>query len=326
MIITRTPFRISFVGGGTDFPEFYRVESGAVVSTAINKYMYVVINQRFTDAIRISYYAKTEIVGRVDEIQHPIVREVLKLVGITKGIEIASIADVHAGAGLGSSSSFTVGLLNALYAYKGILKSAEELAREACHIEINILGEPIGKQDQYIAAYGGFRYIQFNPDETVFTEPIIWTKEPKEELAQNLLLLYTGDVREASSILREQKENTQQGDKMDCLRKLRDMALELKERLNDDASADIFGKTLHQGWLLKKQLASGISNDKIDECYEKALSAGALGGKVLGAGGGGFLLLYCPKQKQSQVKKVLDYLLDLKFSFEPEGSKIIYVI
>ena len=326
MIITRTPFRISFVGGGTDFPEFYRVESGAVVSTAINKYMYVVINQRFTDAIRVSYYAKTEIVGRVDEIQHPIVREVLKLVGITKGIEIASIADVHAGAGLGSSSSFTVGLLNALYAYKGILKSAEELAREACHIEINILGEPIGKQDQYIAAYGGFRYIQFNPDETVFTEPIIWTKETKEELAQNLLLLYTGDVREASSILREQKENTQQGDKMDCLKKLRDMALELKERLNDNASPDIFGETLHQGWMLKKQLASNISNDKIDECYQKALNAGALGGKVLGAGGGGFMLLYCPKQKQSQVKKVLDYLLDLKFSFEPEGSKIIYVI
>ena len=326
MIITRTPFRISFVGGGTDLPEFYQVESGAVVSTAINKYMYVVVNQRFTDAIRVSYYAKTEIVDRVGEIKHPIVREALKLVGISKGIEIASVADVHAGAGLGSSGSFTVGLLNALYAYQGILKSAEELAREACHIEINILGEPIGKQDQYIAAYGGFRYIQFNPDETVFTEPIIWSPKNKEELAQNLLLLYTGDVREASSILREQKENTQQGDKMDCLKKLRDMALELKERLNDDASADIFGEILHQGWLLKKQLASGISNDKIDECYEKALSAGVLGGKVLGAGGGGFMLLYCPKQKQSQVKKVLNYLPDLEFSFEPEGSKIIYVI
>ena len=326
MIITRTPFRISFVGGGTDLPEFYQVESGAVVSTAINKYMYVVVNQRFTDAIRVSYYAKTEIVDRVGEIKHPIVREALKLVGISKGIEIASVADVHAGAGLGSSGSFTVGLLNALYAYQGILKSAEELAREACHIEINILGEPIGKQDQYIAAYGGFRYIQFNPDETVFTEPIIWSPKNKEELVQNLLLLYTGDVREASSILREQKENTQQGDKMDCLKKLRDMALELKERLNDDASADIFGEILHQGWLLKKQLASGISNDKIDECYEKALSDGALGGKVLGAGGGGFMLLYCPKQKQSQVKKVLNYLPDLEFSFEPEGSKIIYVI
>ena len=326
MIITRTPFRISFVGGGTDLPEFYRVEPGAVVSTAINKYMYVIVNKRFTDAIRVSYYAKTEIVDRVEEIQHPIIREALKLVGISKGIEIASVADVHAGAGLGSSGSFTVGLLNALYAYQGILKSAEELAREACHIEINVLGEPIGKQDQYIAAYGGFRYIQFNPDETVFTELIIWSSKNKEELKQNLLLLYTGDVREASSILREQKANTQQGGKMDCLKKLRDMALELKERLNDDVSADIFGETLHQGWLLKKQLASSISNDKIDEWYGKALGAGALGGKVLGAGGGGFMLLYCPKQTQPQVKKALNYLPDLEFSFEPEGSKIIYVI
>ena len=326
MIITRTPFRISFVGGGTDLPEFYRVEPGAVVSTAINKYMYVIVNKRFTDAIRVSYYARTEIVDRVEDIQHPIVREALKLVGISKGIEIASVADVHAGAGLGSSGSFAVGLLNALYAYQGVLKSAEELAREACHIEIDILGEPIGKQDQYIAAYGGFRYIQFNPDETVFTEPIIWTKENKEELKQNLLLLYTGDVREASSILREQKAKTRQSDKMACLRKLRDMASELKEKLNDNASAEIFGQVLHQGWLLKKQLASNISNDKIDQYYEKALNAGALGGKILGAGGGGFLLLYCPRQKQSQVKKALHHMPSLEFSFEPEGSKIIYVV
>ena len=325
MIITRTPFRISFVGGGTDLPEFYRLESGAVVSTAINKYMYVIVNKRFTDAIRVSYYAKTEIVDSVDEIQHPLVKEALKRVGITRGIEIASIADVHAGAGLGSSGSFTVGLLNALYAYKGELKSAEELAREACHIEIDILGEPIGKQDQYIAAYGGFRYIRFNADESVFTEPIIWSLGNKEELVQNLLLLHTGDVREASSILREQKEKTQQSDKMDCLKKLRDMASELKDRLNDNVSSDIFGETLHQGWVLKKQLASGVSNDKIDEYYEKAISAGALGGKVLGAGGGGFLLLYCPKQKQPQVKEALS-LAELEFSFEPEGSKIIYVI
>lgn len=325
MIITRTPFRISFVGGGTDLPEFYHLEPGAVVSTAINKYMYVMVNQRFTDAIRVSYYSKTEIVDSVDEIRHPLVREALKLVGITKGIEIASIADVHAGAGLGSSGSFTVGLLNALYAYKGVLKSAEDLAREACHIEIDILGEPIGKQDQYIAAYGGLRYIQFNPDDTVFTEPIIWSSENKEELMRNLLLLYTGDVREASSILREQKEKTRQGDKMASLQKLRDMALELKERLDNNAPLDIFGAILHQGWMLKKQLASNISSEKIDEYYEKALSAGALGGKVVGAGGGGFLLLYCPEERQTQVREALG-LQELEFSFEPEGSKIIYVI
>lgn len=325
MIITRTPFRISFVGGGTDLPEFYRFTPGAVVSTAINKYMYVVVNPRFTDAIRVSFYSKTEIVDTVDEIQHPIVREALKLVGISKGIEIASIADVHAGAGLGSSSSFAVGLLNALYAYNGTLKSAEELAREACHIEIDILGEPIGKQDQYITAYGGFRYLQFNSDETVFTEPIIWPKENTEQLTQNLLLLYTGNVREASHILAEQKENTRQGSKMDSLEKLRDMAFELKRQLNNNASPGILGEFLHEGWLLKKQLANSISSDQIDGYYEKALNAGALGGKVSGAGGGGFLLIYCPKEKQPRVTESLG-LRELKFSFEPEGSKIIYVI
>ena len=325
MIITRTPFRISFVGGGTDLPDFYRVEPGAVVSTAINKYMYVVVNRRFTDAIRVSYYSKTEIVDSVDEIQHSIVREALKLVEITKGIEIASIADVHAGAGLGSSSSFTVGLLNALYAYKGILKSAEELAKEACHIEIDIVGEPIGKQDQYIAAYGGFRYIQFNPDESVFTEPIIWSNENKQELAQNLLLLYTGNARKASSILGEQKENTKQSGNMDSLRKLYDMAFELKTLLNNGTSPDTLGRFLHQGWLLKRGLASTISNGKIDEYYKKALGAGAVGGKILGAGGGGFLLLYCPKEKQPQVKEALGFR-ELEFSFEPEGTKIIYVV
>ena len=326
MIITRTPFRVSFAGGGTDLREFYQSEAGAVVSTAINKYMYIIVNKRFTDAIRVSYYAKTEIVDRVDDVRHPLVREALKLVGVSRGIEITSVADVHAGAGLGSSGSFTVGLLNALYAYKGILKSAEELARDACHIEIDVLGEPVGKQDQYIAAYGGFRYFQFNPDESVIAEPIIWSAEHKDELAQNLLLLYIGDIHEASSILQEQKEKTQQPDKMVNLRAMRDMAVSLKDQLNDNATADIFGNMLHDGWRLKKELASGISNDKIDECYERALGAGALGGKVLGAGGGGFLLLYCPKPKQSAVRKALNDLSVLEFSFEPEGSKIIYVV
>jgi len=326
MIITRTPFRISFAGGGTDFREFYRHEPGAVVSTAINRYMYIIVNRRFTDAIRVSYYAKTEIVDSVEEIRHPLVKEALKLVGVTKGIEIASVADVHAGAGLGSSGSFTVGLLNALYAYQGVLKSAEELAREACRIEIDVLGEPIGKQDQYIAAYGGFRYLQFNPDETVYTEPIMWSPQHREELLQNLLLLYTGDVREASSILREQQANIQQEEKMASLRQLRDMAAELKERLNDNAAPEVLGEVLHRGWLLKKQLASGISSDKIDAHYQQALDAGALGGKVLGAGGGGFLLLYCPQARRERVKEALRHLQPLDFSFEPEGSKIIYVI
>ncbi len=323
MIITRTPFRISFVGGGTDLPDFYHLEPGAVVSTTIDKYMYIVVNKRFDDSIRISY-SKTEIVEDVEQIQHPIVREALRLTGISKGIEIVSIADIPAGTGLGSSSSFAVGLLNALYAYKGVLKSAEELARKACHIEIDILGEPIGKQDQYIAACGGLRYIQFNPDDTTSTSPIIYSN--KDKLNQNLVLFYTGDTREAKGILREQKVNMAQGDKLELLRRMRDMATELKNLLNNNSPPDILGEFLHQGWLLKKQLASKISSSKIDEYYERALSAGALGGKILGAGGGGFLLLYCPRQRQTQVKKALNHLFELEFSFEPEGSKIIYVI
>ncbi len=326
MIITRTPFRISFAGGGTDFREFYRQQPGAVVSTAITRYMYIIVNRRFTDAIRVSYYAKTEIVDRVEDIQHPIVREALKLVGISKGIEIASVADIHGGSGLGSSGSFTVGLLNALYAYQGTLRSAEELAREACRIEIDIRGEPIGKQDQYIAAHGGFRFLQFNPDETVFTQPILWSSQNKEELLQNLLLLYTGEVRDASSILREQRDSINQTEKMDCLCRLRDIAVQLRGSLNDNAGPDVMGEALHQGWLLKKQLASAVSNNRIDRYYQRALDAGALGGKVLGAGGGGFLLLYCPQAKQAQIKTALSDLRPLEFSFEPEGSKIIYVI
>ncbi len=325
MIITRTPFRVSFVGGGTDLPEFYRAAPGAVVSTTIKKYMYIVVNKRFDDTIRVSY-SRTEIAKSVEEIQHPIVMEAMKLAGITKGIEIVSIADIQAGTGLGSSSSFAVGLLNALYAYKGTLKPAEELAQQACRIEMGILGEPIGKQDQYITAYGGLRYIQFNPDDSVFTEPILYTSENKNRLNQNLLLFYTGDTRQASSILTEQKTNMAQADKIGSLRKMRDLALELRARLNDCASPDILGEFLHRGWLLKKQLARGISNSKIDQYYEKACQAGVLGGKVLGAGGGGFLLLYCPWEKQAKVREALSELPLTEFSLEPEGSKIIYIV
>jgi D-glycero-alpha-D-manno-heptose-7-phosphate kinase len=326
VIITRTPFRVSFVGGGTDLPDFYRLEPpGAVVSTAINKYMYIVVNKRFDGTIRISY-SKTEIVKDAEQIQHSIVKEALKLTGITRGIEVVSIADIPAGTGLGSSSSFTVGLLNALYAYKGVLKSAEELAREACHIEIDILGEPIGKQDQYIAAYGGLRYIQFNPDETVFTEPIIYASRSRAELNQNLLLFYSGETREAGSLLREQKANIGQGNKLDLLKRMRDMAVELKNRLNNNSFPNVLGEFLHQGWQLKKQLSTGISNDRIDDYYKKALDAGALGGKILGAGGGGFLLVYCPKENQVKLQRALGDLPLTRIALEPEGSKIIYVI
>jgi D-glycero-alpha-D-manno-heptose-7-phosphate kinase len=325
MIITRTPFRISFAGGGTDLAAFYQRESGAVVSTAINKYMYITVNRRFDDTIRVSY-ARTEIAGSVEEIQHPIVKAALKLTGISGGIEIVSIADIPAGTGLGSSSSFTVGLLNALYAYQGILKSARELAEQACHIEIDVIGEPIGKQDQYIAAYGGLCHIQFNPDESVFVNPIICGKERKEELANNLLLLYTGESRKANTILAEQKAGTRRDDKFQSLQKMRDLAKQTRECFSDGLRPDDLGRLLHAGWMLKRELAGGISNGFIDSCYEKALAAGAYGGKVLGAGGGGFLLLVTPAEKRQTVRQALGDLQEMDFAFEAEGSKIIYVI
>lgn len=322
MIISRTPFRISFSGGGTDLKEFYKHEPGAVTSTTIDKYMYVTVNKRFDHTIRVSY-SHTEIVDSVDEIKHPIVRETLKLVGLTDSLEITSIADIPAGTGVGSSSSFTVGLLHALYAYKGQHVTAEQLADEACKIEIDILGEPIGKQDQYAAAYGGLQHIQFNPDESVYVDPVICTKETKKMLSNNLLLFYTGITRKSSKILREQKNNTKA--KLNYLRAIRDLSYRIRDILIRGTDLDEFGGVLHQNWLLKKQLVDSISNDKIDEYYRKARDAGASGGKILGAGGGGFLVLCCEEQRQKKVREILSELKELPFDLEPQGSKIIYV-
>jgi D-glycero-alpha-D-manno-heptose-7-phosphate kinase len=251
MIITRTPFRVSFVGGGTDLKDFYTVAPGAVVSTAIKKYMYITVNRRFDDTIRVSY-AKTEIVSRIDELQHPIVREALKMVGIDGGIEIVSIADVPSGTGLGSSSSFTVGLLNALYAFTGVLKSADELAQEACRIEIDLLGEPIGKQDQYIAAYGGLCHIQFNPDGSVFVNPIILSNASKQGLEKKLLLFYTGISRDANVILSDQKSRTGRGDTLQYLSRLVSLTLDARRCFLDGLDMHELGGLLHSSWLLKK--------------------------------------------------------------------------
>lgn len=322
MIISRTPLRVSFAGGGSDLSAYYRHKSGAVTSTAINKYVYITVNKRFDDEIRVGY-SRTEIVDSVDEIQHDIVREAMKLAGIENGIEITSIADIPSkGTGLGSSSSFTVGLLNALYAFRGELKSAEALARQACLIEIDKIGEPIGKQDQYIAAFGGLKHIRFNPDETVFVDPIICREGVKEKLQESLMLFYTGLTRKANTILEEQKSNTKE--RLHVLDEMVGLAEGLRESLS---AGDItgFGELLHRGWVLKKQLASNISNKEIDGMYERARKAGAVGGKILGAGAGGFLLLYCEGKKQAKVKAALSGLKYTPFSFEPQGSKIIYV-
>jgi len=322
MIISRTPLRISFLGGGTDLPEFYHYESGSVLTTAINKYMYITVNRRFDETIRISY-SRTEIASTVDEIEHPIVREALRTVGLDGGLEITSIADVPAGTGLGSSSSFAVGLLNALHAYKGQSVSAEDLAQQACDIEIRRLATPIGKQDQYAAAYGGFQYIRFNRDETVFVDPVIFPEERKRRLRENLLLFYTGMTRSAATVLAAQKRVTLE--KFTSLSRMRDLCQPAKLILTNGSDLRHFGALLHEGWILKRGVIAGISTDLYDSWYEAALNAGATGGKLLGAGGGGFVLFYVEPEWQTSVRNRLGNLREVPFDFEPQGSKIIYV-
>ena len=325
MIISRTPLRISFVGGGSDLPAFYRHMPGAVVSTALDKYIYITVNKKFDNKIRASY-SVTEIVDGVEEVRHELIREALRLVGIDGGIEITSISDIPSeGTGLGSSSTYTVGLLKALYAYVGQHVGAERLAQEACRIEIELCKKPIGKQDQYIAAYGGLQYIQFNPDESVYLDPIICNPQTRQTLQASLLMLYMGMTRPAISILREQRANTESDPesrrRLQCLVGL---AQSLRDALyrND---LDSFGEILHQGWMEKKRLASTISNSQIDEWYDRARAQGAIGGKVLGAGGGGFLLLYARPERHESIQKALPELRRIPFRFEPQGSKIIYV-
>lgn len=325
MIITRTPLRISFAGGGSDLPAFYEQEAGAVVSTAIDKYIYITVNPKFDHKIRASY-SVTEIVDTVDEVQHELIREALYLLNIQQGIEITSISDIPSqGTGLGSSSSYTVGLLNALYAYRDHMAGAERLAREACHIEIDRCGKPIGKQDQYIAAYGGLQYIRFNPDGSVFVDPIICSPAARRRLQQSLLLLYTGLTRRADDILTEQSRETRTNDdKQASLRQLVGLADQLCEALSRD-EVDATGEILHTGWMAKRQLASGISNGHIDAWYARARKAGAIGGKLLGAGGGGFLLVYADPAQHDHICRALPELRPVPFQLCPQGSKVIYV-
>ncbi len=322
MIISRTPFRISFAGGGTDIQEFWCKEDGAVLSCTIDKYIYVTVNQRFDDTIRVSY-SKTEIADCIDDIEHPIVREALRLVGLTKGVEITSIADVPSGTGLGSSSAFAVGLLNALYTFHGERVSAEQLARDACHLEIEVLNEPIGKQDQYIAAYGGFQHLHFHPNGTVSVETLYAAQERLDALFNNLLVFYTGTRRKAHTILKEQKILTSQHSHV--LRRMRDLAGYMRDVVVNGGDLDDFGRMLHEGWILKKSLATSISTADIDGLYERARNAGAVGGKLLGAGGGGFLLFYVKgAEDKARVREALASLRELPVALEPRGSTVIY--
>jgi D-glycero-alpha-D-manno-heptose-7-phosphate kinase len=325
VIITRTPLRVSFTGGGTDLPSFYERERGAVLSTAIDKYIYITVNRKFDEKVRASY-SITEMVDRTGDLKHELIREALRLVGIDGGIEITSISDVPSqGTGLGSSSSYTVGLLNALYAYTGRLVKAEQLASEACRIEIDICGKPIGKQDQYIAAYGGLQFIQFNPDDSVFTDPIPCARPLRAQLEQSLLMLYTGVTRSANNVLDEQSRNTStNADTFAVLQRMRDQADALRAQLCE-GNLDGFGEVLHEGWQLKRTLASGISSPAIDGWYERARQHGAVGGKLLGAGGGGFLLLYAHPDRHEEIRRALPELRPMPFRFEPQGSKIIFI-
>lgn len=325
MIISRTPFRVSFVGGGSDIDTFYRKHPGAVVSTTIDKYMYVMVNERFEDTIRVAY-TETEIVDTVEEVKHDLVREAMKLVGIDGGVEVTTIADVPAGTGLGSSSSLTVGLLKAFYAYRGEFKDRDELAREACEIEIDILDRPIGKQDQYAASFGGLNYIEFLRDGTVSVEPVTSLQDFKNSLENNLKLYYTGINHGSDRVLERQKERTRsRSENVSNLKKMVELTQETRKSLEKGNYSKI-GQLLKKNWRLKKRLSEGITNSRIDELYKAALSSGASGGKILGAGGRGFLLFYCDPEKQQKLKDQMDRkgLQETSFKFETEGSKIVY--
>lgn len=323
MIITKTPLRISFTGGGSDLRAYYQHGAGAVVSTAIDKYVYVILHKRFDDLIRVGY-SKAELVEQIDQVEHDIIREALRLTGVDRGVEILYFADIQigkAGTGLGSSSSLAVGILNALHTYRGETVTPEQLAEEACQIEITTLGRPIGKQDQYIAAHGGCNFMQFHPDESVTVEPLSLSPEVQGALNQNLLLFYTGLATGSSEVLGQQQERTPIN--RDFLDRMVSLAHETKTTLVNKQHQRL-GELLHQNWLHKKQLADKISNNHIDEHYDKARQAGASGGKIVGSGGGGFLLLYVEPERCDQVREALAYLRELSFTLEGEGSKLIW--
>jgi D-glycero-alpha-D-manno-heptose-7-phosphate kinase len=321
VIIVQTPLRVSFFGGGTDFPSFYQQEGGCVLTSAINKYIFVTIKERFDRKIRIGY-TQTEMVDDVGEIQHELIREALIKTGIRQGVEITTMGDIpSAGSGLGSSSTVTVGSLHAMYSYLGEIVPVERLAREACEIEIDILGKPIGVQDQYIAAHGGLRLLEFCPDGEIISQRIDLDSCLKRQLNESLLLFYTGITRRSETILDEQKKNI--NGRLGILRELKHMTLVARDELLA-GRMDAFGGLLHESWQLKKQLASQISNGSLDDIYHAARHAGAIGGKITGAGGGGFMLLYCPFEKREAVRDALGSLQEVPIQLESDGTKVIF--
>jgi D-glycero-alpha-D-manno-heptose-7-phosphate kinase len=323
VIITRTPLRISFAGGGTDLPAFYReYGGGAVTSAAIDRYIHVLVNQKFDRSIRVAY-SRTENVDRLDDLQHGLVREAMRATGVHDSLEVHTIADIPGeGTGLGSSSTLTVGLLNALYAYQGRLQDPAELAEEACRIEIDRLGGAAGKQDQYIAAFGGIQYFDFHSDDTVRASPIPLSTADRNSLSDHLSLYYTGVTRKADGILSQQSART--ADNKDSLLRMRELAQSARQSIVSRDWVGL-GSLMDEGWRLKRGLSKGISNEAIDAKYDRARSAGAYGGKITGAGGGGFLLLLHPPERSRQIEEALSPMTRLPVRIVPEGSRILFV-
>lgn len=323
MIVSRTPLRMSFVGGGSDLPSYYRQKGGAVLSTSVDKYIYVTVNKKFDNNIRLSY-SITENESSAQQIKHPIVRNTLNLLGIEGGIEITSISDIPShGSGLGSSSSYTVALLNALYAYQGKSISKEELGRLSSHIEIDLCGDNIGKQDQYAASFGGLNLIEFNKDDSVVVSPVICKPETILRMEESILVFYTGRTRSASSLLNDLSENMKRPRKRALMSDMVTMAYDMRDLLEND-DVDLVGELLDKNWQLKRQLTLGISDAQIDDLYNKGILAGATGGKLLGAGNGGFIMFFAPKEKHFNIMKAMKDLKCVPFSFESGGSKIVF--
>lgn len=323
MIIVRTPLRISFVGGGSDMPAFYDKTDGMVVCTAIDKYVYAIVKERFDDLIYVNYSIK-ECVSSVSEIKHDLVREAMRITGVEKGVEITTLADIpSSGSGLGSSSSITVALLHALYTYQNVLVTAEQLAEEACRIEIDILGKPIGRQDQYAAAFGGINKFTFKKTHNTIREKVVLQPQQIRKFSGSILLFYTGIARSADVILSEQKSNLKNTDKFENMKNIADLVDPFITFLKE-GDIEGCGRLLAKNWELKQKMASGISNEVTDEMYRKAIDAGAYSGKIAGAGGGGFMFLLAPVENHEKITEALKSYRELPFMIEEGGSKVIF--
>lgn len=327
MIISKTPLRISFFGGGTDYPDYFKQHGGAVLSSSIDKYIFITVNKisPINDSKYKLTYSKLEKCDSIEEIAHPSIKACLQFLDINEGLEIHVVSELPAKTGLGSSSSFTVGLLNALYVFKGQMVSKTRLADEAIYVEQQLIGEKVGNQDQAAAAFGGFNRIDFHHDGTLTATPVILQAERKEQLNNNLLLFYTGVTRYAEEVLKEQVEKTKQGSIAKDLSAIRSMVDEGLDLLSSGRDLKEFGALLNRAWLSKRSLSSGISNDYLNEMYEKAINAGAGGGKLLGAGGGGFFMFYVEPEKQLSVRTALKDYLEVAFNMQNDGSSIIFI-